>query len=137
MCIGISGHMQEANTRFRNGNREKPEGIRLLPRGVKPRNPVKVIFRKKMDGSILALFPDSCHTDDPKDCKFYTEDHGFGAIEPITAMSRTEPCTREEYKKLSESLKNRGNDLVVGQRLVVGYYLRRIAKLSNVLEEVV
>ena len=90
----------------------------------------KVIFRRWLNGSVIALFPEVPADITGRYCQSYMHVGQHGAANP-TLVNSTRLASKEEYQNLFDELTEMGYDLEVIKRFRYTHQQTRIANLSS------
>ena len=91
----------------------------------------KVIFRKWIDGDIIAIFPEIPATLNPYECQSYMHVGQHSACEPMGVIQRTNLATPTEYCQLARELRKRGYRLEIRKRYQYAFLNVRKAELDS------
>ena len=92
-------------------------------------NKTRVIF-KKLDGEVIALFPELAGDMNPyTTCESYMHvgQHGAASVE----LRNLKPAKPEEYASLKAELESLGYDLIIARRMTRKDFLKRKAQVNN------
>ena len=84
----------------------------------------KVIFRRWLNGSVIALFPEIAADTTGRYCQSYMHVGQHGAASP-TLVSNTKPASKEDYQGLFDELTKLGYNLEVIKRFRYAHYETR------------
>lgn len=94
----------------------------------------KVLFRKSKDGEVIAVFPETPATMDPRECVLYSRAGQHGACK-IAYARIARPAKAKEAEALKRELERLGYTLRVISRFHPAHEARRRANLSAMLRK--
>lgn len=97
--------------------------------------PTKTIFRKYLDGDIIALFVEMTADSSPDNCLSYMHMGQHGSANPMHVIQDTKPATEPEYADLKAELERSvGYIIEVVDKHYRRYYVKRREALAQYKE---